>query len=101
MDYELLILDIRGEPILLYGISQINNVSDGSLAELNVFVIARYSCLLVHYHGTTVALELHTAALLERLCDQFQVAKTIHCVLAFQKYDLHEVEFIFEIWRLI
>ena len=78
VDNEHLVLTIICDPILLYDIDQSNNVGDGSLAESNVFVIARHFCLVGHYHGITVDLESHTAAGLERLCDQFRVAKKIH-----------------------
>ena len=40
VNYELLVLTIIGDPILLYDIAQSNIVGDGSLAEPNVFVIA-------------------------------------------------------------
>ena len=44
---------------------------------------------------------MHTAVVLERLYDQFRVEKQIHRGLAVQKYDILEVQLIFEIWRLI
>ena len=56
---------------------------------------------MVHYHGTTVALESHTASGLERLYDQCWVAKKIHHGMAAQKYDLPEVQIIVGIWRLV
>ena len=62
VDYEHLVLTIIGNLILLYDISQCNNVGDGSLSEPNVFVVARHFCLVGHYHGTAVALEFHTDA---------------------------------------
>ena len=40
VNYELLVLTIIGDPILLYDIAQSNIVGDGSIAEPNVFVIA-------------------------------------------------------------
>ena len=86
---------------MLCDIDQSNNVGDGSLAEPNVFVTALHFCLVCHYHGTTVALESHTAAGLEHICDQCRVAEKILCGLAVQKYDLPEVQIIVEIWRLI
>ena len=54
-----------------------------------------------HYHGSTVAIESHTSAGLESLCDQCRVAKQIHCGLTVQKYDLTEFQLIVEILRLI
>ena len=54
-----------------------------------------------HYHGFTVSLKLHTAAGIERLCDQFRVAKKIHRRLAVQEYDIPEVHIIVEILRLV
>ena len=101
VDYEHLALTIIGDLILLYDISQSNNLGDGSLAEPICFVIARHFCLLGHYHDTTVAIESHNAAGLECICDQFRVTKEIHHVLTFQKYDLPDVQLIVEIWRLI
>ena len=85
----------------MYDIAQINNVGDGSLAKPNVFVEPRHFCLVVHYHGFTVALKSHTADGLERICDQFRVAKQIHSGMAVQEYDLPEVQLIVEILRLI
>ena len=101
MDYEHLVLTIIGDPILLYDVSQINDVGDGSLAEPNIFVIARHFCLVVQYHGTTVSRESHAAAGFERFFDQCLVADQIHCGLTVQKYDLPEVQLIVGIWRLI
>ena len=70
MGYEHIFLTIRGDPISLYDISQSNDVGDGSLAEPNVFVIARHFPLVGHFHGTTIALESHAAAGLVRLFDR-------------------------------
>ena len=75
MDYEHLVFTIIGDPIFLYNVSQSNDVGDGSLAEPNVFVMARHLCLVGHYHGTTIAFESHAAAGLVSLCDQFMVAE--------------------------
>ena len=75
VDYEHPVLIIIGDPILLYDIDQINNVGDGPLSEANIFVIARHICLVVHYHGTNVALESHTSSGIGRICDQCWVAK--------------------------
>ena len=70
MDYKNLVFTIISDPILLYDISQINNVGDGSLAKPNVFVVTRHFCLVGHYHCSTVALKLHTVAGLVCLLDQ-------------------------------
>ena len=64
-------------------------------------MIARHFCLVVHYHGTTIAIESHAAAGLVRLCDQCLVAEQIHYGLTVQKYDLPEVQLVVEVWRLI
>ena len=97
VEYEHLVFTIICDPIFLYDIAQRNNVGDGSLAEPNIFVVARHFCLVDHYHGTTVAIDSHSAAGLERLCDQCQVAKQIHLGLAVKEYDLPEVQLIVEI----
>ena len=70
VDYEHIVLTIIGDPIMLYDISQNNNVGDGFLAEPIFFVVTRHFCLVGHYHGSTIALEYHTAAGIERLWDQ-------------------------------
>ena len=101
VDYEHLFLTIISDPILLYDVSQIDDVGDGSLAEPNICVVTRHFCLVVHYHGTTIALESRYAAGLECLCDQFLAAEKTHCVLTVQTYDLPEVQLIVEIWRLV
>ena len=100
-DYEHLVLTIISESIFLYDISQINNVCDNSLAKPDIFVVTHHFCLVGHYHGSTVALKLHSAAGIECICDKFRVAKKIRCVLAVQNYDLHEFHLIVEIMRLI
>ena len=64
-------------------------------------MIARHFCLVGHYHGTTIALESHADFRLVSLCDQFLVAKQIHCGLTVQKYDLPEVQLVVEVWRLV
>ena len=48
VDYEHIVLTIIGDPIFLYDVAQSNDVGDGSLAESNVFVIARHFCLEGH-----------------------------------------------------
>ena len=101
VDYKHILLIIISDLILLYDISQINNIGDGPLAKPFVFVATRHFPLVGHYHGFTVYLKSHTADGLERLCDQFRVAKQIHCGLTVQKYDLPEVHIIVEILRLI
>ena len=101
VDYKHLFFTIICDPIFLYDVSQSNDVGDGSLAEPNVFVIARYFCLVGHYHGTTIALESHAAAGLLSLFDQCLVAEQIHCGLTVQKYDLPEVQLVVGVWRLV
>ena len=101
VDYEHLVFDIIGEPILLYDVAQSNDVGDGSLAEPNAFVIARHFCLVGHYHGTTIDIESHSAAGILSLCYQCLVAEQIHCGLTFQKYYLPEVQLVVEVWRLV
>ena len=91
MDYEHIVLTRIGDPIFLYDVAQSNDVGDGSLAESNVFVIARHFCLEGHYHGTTITLESHADSVLVRLCDKCLVAEQIHCGPTVQKYDLPEV----------
>ena len=100
MDYEHLVFTIIGDLILLYEVAQTNDVGDGSLAEPNVFVIARHFCLVCHY-GTTIALESYVDAGLVGLCDQCLVAEQIHCGLTVQKYDLPEFQLVVEVWRLV
>ena len=97
VDYEHIVLTIICEPILMYYISKRNNVGDGSLSELNVFVISRHFYLVGHYHGTTIALESHAASGLLSLCYQGLVAEKIHCGLTVQKYDLPEVQLVVEV----
>ena len=94
VEYEHLVFTIIGDPILLYDIAQRNNVGDGSLAEPNIFVVARHFCLVDHYHVTTISPESHAAAVLVRLCDKCQVAEQIHCGLTAQKNDIPEVQII-------
>ena len=101
VDYEHLVLAIIGDPILLYDVAQRNDFGDGSIAELNVFVIARNFCLVGHYHGTAIALESHNDAGIVRICDQCLVAEQIYCGLTVQNYDFPEVQLIVEICRLI
>ena len=101
VDYEHLVLTIISDLILMYDISQSNNVGDGSLAKPNLFVVTLNFCLVGHSHGTTLALKSHTSARLERICDQCRVAKKIHRGLAVQEYDLPEVHLIVEILRLV
>ena len=69
VDYEHLVFTIIGDPILLYDIAQSNDVGDVSLAEPNVFVIARHFCLVGHYYSTTIAIASHAAAGFVSLCD--------------------------------
>ena len=64
-------------------------------------MVTRHFCLVGNYHGSAAVLKSHTAAGLERLCDQFQVEKQIHCGLTVKEYDLPEVQLIVEILRLI
>ena len=97
VDNEHLVFTIIGDLILMYDIFQSNDVGDGSLAEPNVFVIARHFCLVGHYHGTTIALESHDAAGLVSICDQFLVAEKIHCGMTVQKYYLPEVQVVVEV----
>ena len=101
VEYEHLVFTIIGDPILLYDVAQSNDVGDGSLAEQNVFVVARHFCLVGHYHGTTIALESHAAAGLVSLCDQCLIAEQIHFGVTVQKYDLPEVQLVVEVWRLV
>ena len=91
VDYEHLVFTIIGDPIFLYDVAQSNDVGDGSLAEPNIFVIARHFCPVGHYHGTTIALESYATAGIVILCDQCLVVEQIHCGLNVQKYDLPEV----------
>ena len=58
-------------------------------------------CLVGHYHCSTVALKLHTAAGFECLCNQCRFAKQIHCGLTVQEYNLPKFQLIVEILRLI
>ena len=101
MKYKHLVTTIISDLIFMYDIAQFNNVGDGSLAIPNVFVETRHFCLVVHYHGSTVALKSHTATGLERLCDQCWVSKQIHRGMNVQEYDLPEVQLIVEILLLI
>ena len=101
VEYGHLVFTIIGDPIFLFDLAQSNDIGYGSLAELNVFVIARYFCLVGHYYGTTIALESHSAAGLLSLCDQFLVAEQIHYGLIVQKYYLPEVQLVVEFWRLV
>ena len=101
VEYEHLFYSIIGDLIFLYDVAQSNDVVDGSLSETNVFVIARYFCLVGHYHGNNIALESHDVAVLLSLCDQCLVSEQIHCVLTVQKYDLPEVQIVVEVWRLV
>ena len=75
VDYEHLVFTIIGDPIFLYDVAQSNDVGDGSLAEPNIFVIARHFFLVGHYHSTTIDLESHAASGLVSLCDQCMVAE--------------------------
>ena len=97
VDYEHIVLTIIGHPILLYEVSQSNDVGDGSLAEPIFFMISRHFFLVGHYHGTTIDIESHAAAELVSLCDQCLVAEQIHCGLTVQKYDLLEVQLVVEV----
>ena len=97
VEYEYLVFTIIGDPIFLYDVAQSNDVGDVSIAEPNVFVIARHFCLVGHYHGTTIALESHAASGPVSLCDQCLVAEQIHCGHTVQKYDLPEVQICFEV----
>ena len=78
-----------------------NDVGDGSLAEPNVFVVARHFFLVGHYHGNTISLESHADAGLVSLCDQCLVAEKIHFGLTVQKYDIPEVQLVVEVWCLV
>ena len=51
---------------MMYDVAQSYDVGDGSLAEPNVFVIARHFCLVGHYHGTTAFVASAFAALADR-----------------------------------
>ena len=42
VDFEHLVFTIISDPIFLYDVAQSNDVGDGSLAEPNIFVIARH-----------------------------------------------------------
>ena len=86
---------------MLYAVAQSNDVGDGSIAEANVFVIARHFCLVGHYHGTTIALESHDAAGIVSICDQCLVAEQIHCGLTVKKYDLPWDQLVVEVWLLV
>ena len=47
VDYKHLVITIIIDSILLYDISQSNNIGDGSLAKINVFVVTRHFALWV------------------------------------------------------
>ena len=47
MEYENIVLTIISDPILMYDIAQSNNIGDGSLAKINVFVVTHHFSLWV------------------------------------------------------